>query len=183
MIEMQETKKPKVIKANYTLQAKVGSGPLDAKKVEECQKVMDNNTVDFAPMATEILDRLNKAIENAREGNIELEQAVQDMTQPVMELKANAAIFRYDLIGNLANVMLSFLESVKTMDKTAIEIVNAHHKTLTAIIMKKMQGDGGKYGKQLEQELKDACLRYFQKKRESAAKAKAKAKANENENE
>lgn len=171
---MQETKKPKVIKANYTLQAKVGTGPLDAQKVEACQKVMDNNEVDFAPMATEILNRLGKAIDDARAGKTDLKQAVQEMTEPVMELKANAAIFRYDLIGNLANVMLSFLESVQSLDKTVIEIVNAHHKTLQAIVMKKMQGDGGKYGKQLEQELKDACLRYYQKKRESAAKAKAK---------
>lgn len=156
------------------LQAKVGSGPLDAQKVEACQQVIDNNDVDFAPMAKDILGRLSKAIDEARAGNIELEQAIQDMTQPVMELKANAALFRYDLIGNLANVMLSFLESVKTLDKTVIEIVDAHHKTLTAIVMKKMQGDGGKYGKQLEQELKDACLRYFQKKRDAAAKAKSK---------
>mgnify|MGYP001628251483 FL=1 len=171
---MQETKKPKVIKANYMLQAKVGAGPLDAQKVDACQKVIDNNDVDFAPMAKDILDRLANAIDNARTGKTDLKQAVQEMTEPVMELKANAGLFRYDLIGNLANVMLSFLESVKTMDKTMIEIVDAHHKTLTAIVMKKMQGDGGKYGKQLEQELKDACLRYYQKKREALEKAKAK---------
>ena len=171
---MQEAKKPRVIKANHTLQAKIGTGSLDAKRVEACQKVMDNNDVDFAPMATEILERLGKAIDDARAGKTELKQAVQDMTEPVMELKANAAVFRYDLIGNLANVMLSFLESIKTLDKTVIEIVNAHHKTLTAIIMKKMQGDGGEYGKQLEKELKDACLRYFQKKRETVEKVQSK---------
>ena len=172
MIEMQESKKPNVIKANYGLQAKVGKGPLDIRKVEACQRVIDNNEVDFAPMALEILDRLHIAIEVARSNKADVEQAVEAMTQPVMELKANAAIFRYNLIGNLANVMLSFLESVKALDKTVIEIVNAHHKTLTAIVTNKMQGDGGKHGKMLEQELKDACLRYYQKKREKAAKAK-----------
>ena len=153
--------KPRVIKANYMLQAKIGSGPLDAKKVEACQKVMDENTVDFAPLAKQYLDKLADAIQKARSGEIDLDQAVAEMTQPVMELKANAAIFKYNLIGNLANVMLSFLEAVKQIDKTVIEIVDAHHKTLTAIVMKKMQGDGGKYGAQLEHELRDACKRYF----------------------
>ncbi len=158
-----EIKKPRVIKANYVLQAKVGSGPLDAKKIEVCEKIMEANTVDFAPMAKIYLDALAAAIFNAQKGEISLEEARAAMTSPVMELKANAAIFKYNLIGNLANVMLSFLESIKQLDKTVIEIVNAHHKTLTAIILKKMQGDGGVYGKQLEQELRDACRRYFSK--------------------
>ena len=156
--------KARVIKANHMLQAKVGSGPLDAHKVEACQKVMDNNTVDFAPLAQDYLNQLYGTIQKARTGDIGVEQAVAEMTQPVMELKANAAIFKYHLVGNLANVMLSFLEAVKALDKTVIEIVDAHHKTLTAIVMKKMQGDGGQYGKQLEQELRDACKRYFSSK-------------------
>lgn len=165
MIDMEEKKsQPRVIKANYVLQAKVGSGPLDEKKITECQKVMDNNEVDFAPLAEEFLNKLKIAINEAKSGEIGLEEAKQSMTQPVMELKANAATFKYDLIGNLANVMLSFLEAIKSLDKTVIEIVDAHHKTLTAIIHTKMKGDGGSNGKQLEQELKDACKRYFQAK-------------------
>lgn len=165
MIDMEEKKQPRVIKANYVLQAKIGSGPLDSKTVEKCQKVIDNNDVDFAPLAIQFLDTLKKAIEEARQGNVNLEESIQTMTQPVMELKANAKIFKYDLIGNLANVMLSFLEAIKTMDKNVIEIVDAHHKTLTAIVTNKMKGNGGVNGKQLEQELKDACKRYFQSKR------------------
>lgn len=166
MIDMEE-KKPeaRVIKANYVLQAKVGSGPLDAKTVSRCQAVMDNNTVDFSPLAKEILNKLKTAIDDAKNGKTDLEEAKQAMTQPVMELKANAKIFKYDLIGNLANVMLSFLEAIKTMDNHVIEIVNAHYKTLTAIIANKMSGDGGANGKKLEQELKDACKRYFQAQR------------------
>ena len=165
MIDMAENKKPRVIKANYILQAKVGSGPLDEKVVKECQKVLDNNNVDFAPMAKQFLDKLENAIEKAKNGEVKFDEAVNLMTLPVMELKANAAIFKYDLIGNLANVMLSFLESVKELDKTVIEIVSAHHKTLHAIVANKMKGDGGQNGKKLEQELKDACKRYFQSKK------------------
>jgi hypothetical protein len=164
-IEMRDKKQPRVIKANYVLQAKVGSGPLDQKTVDACQEVMDNNDVDFAPLAMEFLDKLSVAIKHAKSDGADLKTTIQEMAQPVMQLKANAAIFKYDLIGKLANVMLSFLESVRALDKTVIEIVDAHHKTLTAIVLKKMKGDGGTYGVQLEQELKDACLRYLQKKK------------------
>lgn len=163
-IEMSESKKARVIKANHMLQAKVGSGPLDERVVERCQEVMDSNEVDFGPLADEYLKKFSKAISEVNVGDKDIRQSIQDMTEPVMELKANAAIFRYTLVGNLANVMLSFLEAVTVLDQDVMQIVDAHHKTLSAIIAKKLQGDGGAYGKQLEDELKGACKRYFSKK-------------------
>lgn len=163
-IEMTEPNKPKVIKANYSLQNKVGAGPLDERLVERCQDVMNNNDVDFVPLGMEYLGLLKQAIEKAKSGSLNTNEAVQVMTEPVMQLKANAATFRYTLIGNLANVMLSFLEAVKQVDDDVIQIVEAHQKTLTAIVIKKMQGDGGAAGKQMEQELKAACKRYFTRK-------------------
>lgn len=78
----------------------------------------------------------------------------------VMQLKANAAVFHYRLVGNLAQVMLGFLESLTHIDDNALEIVDAHHKTLNAIIAKQMKGDGGQHGQELQQELIRACERY-----------------------
>lgn len=154
----------KVIKANRILQAKIGVGPLDEQAVRRSQGVIDSNEVDFAPLATEYLDRLGTAIAQAQAGSITLDQAVHAMTEPVMQLKANASTFRYKLVSNLANIMLSFLEGLKVMDEDAISIVAAHHKTLSAIVAKRMQGDGGLYGSQLEDELKNVCKRYFSKR-------------------
>ena len=163
-IEMTDPKKPKVIKANYILQSKVGSGPLDERAVERSQEVMDNNDVDFSPLGLEFLAQLQEAIDKAKTEGLGTKQSIQAMTEPVMQLKANAATFRYTLIGNLANVMLSFLEAVKQVDDDVIQIVEAHHKTLNVIIVKKMQGDAGAAGKQMEDELRAACKRYFTKK-------------------
>jgi len=164
-IDMTETKpdKPKVIKAQTNLQEKVGTGKIDEAIVEKCQSLMDNNDIDFQPLAMEFLDTLTKAIKAAKKADIDTKDAIGELTAPVMQLKANAATFKYDLIGNLANVMLSFLENINELDKDAISIIEAHHKTLTAIIIKKMQGDGGAFGKQMEEELKGACQRYFAK--------------------
>ncbi len=154
----------KVHKADKALQAKVGTGPLDEKAVERSQKVMDNNDVDFAPLAMEYLQQLETAIDEAAKNSTPMEQSIQSMTTPVMQLKANASTFKYNLIGNMANIMLSFLEGIKEMDPDAISIVQAHHQTLKAIVLKKMTGDGGPVGKQMEDELKNACKRYFAKR-------------------
>ncbi len=165
-IDMTDPKseEAKVIKANKVLQTKVGTGKLDEDLLAKCQDVMDGNNVDFEPMAKEFLDLLAAAVKEAKSPDIEKEKAIQNMTAPVMQLKANAALFKFNLIGNLANVMLSFLESVEKLDADAIAIVEAHHKTPSAIVIKNMKGDGGTFGQQMEEELKNACKRYYAKR-------------------
>lgn len=155
----------KIHKADLALQEKIGTGQLDERTIARCQKVIDNNNVDFAPLAFEFLANLEVAIKTANKDSVAMENAVQNMTTPVMQLKANASTFRYLLIGNLANVMLSFLETIKQLDKDSISIVAAHHKTLKAIVQNKMAGHGGTIGKKMENELRSACKRYFSKRR------------------
>lgn len=154
----------RVIKASYILQAKVGAGPLDAEKVRESQRVIETNKVDFVPLGLEFLDSLEKILNEAKETKMAPAELREKLTQPIMQLKGNASMFHYNLIGNLANIMLSFLESLKEVDSDALEIVEAHHKTLKAIIMKRMQGDGGMNGQAFQSELKGACQRYFTKR-------------------
>ena len=84
-----------------------------------------------------------------------------------MELKANAKIFHYDLVGNLANIMLNFLESITSLDKDALAIVRGHHETLRGIINNNLRGDGGQKGQIMITELENACARYYKKQRKS----------------
>lgn len=157
-------KKPNVIKANYRLQQKVGAGPLDEKIVKASQQVMDTNQVDFEPLGLAILRRLKDALDHAKEPGANMAQIKDTLTTPVMELKANASTFRYPLIGNLANIMLSFLEAIREMDEDALEIVRAHYDTLHMIVVRKLSGDGGDAGRQLTTELQLVCDRYYHKK-------------------
>ncbi len=154
-------KRIKVIKADYLLKDKIGSGHIPPEVIEKCEDIVANTSFDFAPYAKDILDQLYTTIEQARNRNIPLESATEEMTSQVMQLKANAPMFKYILVGNLANIMLSFLESMDCIDGHALEIVSAHHKTLTTIIAKKMSGDCGDLGKQFETELRSACERYY----------------------
>ena len=156
-----------VIKANFDLQRKVGKGPIDETVIRKSQNLIDNNTVDFAPVALEILDRLLLAIEDSKKPQYTFEDLKEMFTRPVMELKANAAIFHYDLVGQLAAVMLGFLERIKVIDADAIDIVRAHHTSLHMIVSKKISGPGGAMGESLVKELQFACDRYYNKKFDS----------------
>lgn len=156
---MNEENEVKVIKANTMLQAKVGSGPLSTAVVDRMQKVMEENTVDFQPLAQEFLAQLDEVIQRANADGLE-SVSKSEFTAPVMQLKANASTFKYHLVGRLANIMLNFMENLPKMDKVALDIVSAHHTTLSAIVAKKMMGDGGEHGIAFENELLAAIERY-----------------------
>lgn len=161
--------KIKIYKANPILKQKIGSGPLDKKLLDRAEKVIKENEVDFTPLGLQFLNELEEAL-NAVEGNLNNDKFAshkQSLTQPVMELKANAKIFHYDLVGNLANIMLNFLESITSLDKDALAIVRGHHETLRGIINNNLRGDGGQKGQIMITELENACARYYKKQRKS----------------
>ncbi len=157
----EETNTPKVHKANYDLQKKVGKGNINADALDKAQIAMEKSSEDFEPLAMGFLNRLKIGIEAAQKGQGTNDELIQGMTSPVMELKANAKMFKYDLVSSLANIMLGFLETINRLDKDAVDIVAAHHQTLNLIVIKKMKGDGGEHGKLLQSELRDAVHRYF----------------------
>lgn len=160
-----EKKKARIIKTENKLQQKVGSGDVAKERIEATEKAIENTDVDFEPMAMEFLSVLTESVEQAKNAKEEDgARALQNMVKPVMDLKANAKMFGYPLVTELANVMLSFLDNIKKLDVDVIEIVDAHRKTLNLIVKGKMSGPAGEKGALLVQELKGACARYYSKK-------------------
>jgi|TARA_R110002126_G_scaffold3263_1_gene18349 hypothetical protein len=160
--EESDSTKARVITASLALQAKAGRGKVDDQKVRACQDALAQKTANFKPVALELLDQLEAALHNAAQSDpSDLNEHKAQIFKPIFDLKASAKMFRYDLVTIMANIMVDFLERLKTLDKDAVEIVLAHHKTLTLIIVKKMSGTGGDSGKALAKELQSACTRYF----------------------
>jgi len=151
--------KARIIKANHLLQAKVGTGQFEAAQVAHIQKKMESLTYDFAPLAQVYMEDLQAAILKAEKGDASRD----DLIRPVMELKANAPMFGYALIGDLAHIILTLLETAPKTDDDVLEIVSAQYKTLDIILKNTMRGDGGDYGTQLQNELQEACNRYYSK--------------------
>ena len=160
--------KIEVIRANRMLQAKVGTGKLSTELIARAQAVIDENETDFAPLAEQFLNELAEAIGKSQvEGQNTAHK--ESITNAIMQLKANAATFQYNLVGTLAGIMLTFMERIEDMDEDAISIADAHYRTLHVLIKKEMKGDGGTYGKELERELNNACVRYFLKRDKKSA--------------
>lgn len=163
-------KKAKFIKIENKLQKKAGFGEIAELSISRSENIILNNAVDFKEIATPILLNLQRTITVARAKPEHLSVLRQELIKPIMELKANGAMFKYDLIGALAGIMLSFLEHINQLDNDAIEIIEAHEKTLSLIVTKGIKGDGGPLGKQVTEELESACGRYYRKNPEKFSK-------------
>ena len=145
------------------LKQKVGTGGIDPHVIQTAEDFISGNMVDFTPYGEKILIRLEKAIREAKGKDRTERNVIDTITGPIMELKANGAMFRYYLVSEIADVMLNFLENITELNDDAFDIINVHQKTLEVILRSKLQGSGGREGRALAQELYDACSRYRMK--------------------
>lgn len=146
------------------LKQKVGTGNIDPALLDKAQSFIQENPVQFEPYAMEEITKIEKILGDIKERNLKgSEDIIERMIAPVMILKANGGMFRYLMISEIANVLLQFLENIHQFNEDSYKIVDAHTKTLKAIIINKISGSGGTDGYELAKELYGVCQRYYNK--------------------
>lgn len=157
------SRKPRFIDPPNILRQKCGKGGIEPLRLERADEFIDNNPLDFSPYALEIMGRLAAIIKQAKSGKLKGKEALDMLTRPIMELKANGGMFKYMLVSHIADIVLNFLETIDELNADVFEIIDAHQNALSVIIANKLQGSGGKEGKALADELDNACKRYYKK--------------------
>ncbi len=151
----------KKIKANPILQKKAGIDPIDKNAIDESQAVIDDNQVDFKPIALRLIHEFETVIKQVKNIPEPPSRMLSDLISPIMQLKANAKIFKYDLVGNLAMIILNFLEKINEINPHVLEILDTQTNTLKLIFQNDLKGTGGEIGQKLEKETSAACNRYM----------------------
>jgi hypothetical protein len=146
------------------IKEKIGSGGLDETVLVKAQELLENNTIDFKPVARLQVDILSEAIADAKSGVSAGEEAINAMLYPAMQLKAQGTMFHYPLISEIAQILVNFLETVPAADKDVMDIVVHHKFAINAVLGSEIKGDGGKLGRELRDALLDACARYYKKR-------------------
>jgi hypothetical protein len=152
-----------IIKASRALQRRVGTGEIEANAVYQAEQALKNPTIDFSPIGKGFLEHFELAILHAQDESVAAPKRIEVLTRPVMDLKANARMFGYDLVTQLTNIMLGLLEITPQINNDLLDIMRAHHRSLSIMIDRKMTGDGGQVGTQLVRELRESCGRYCTK--------------------
>jgi len=154
-----EQKEARVIKASRNLQAKVGTGRVDENRIAQAQAVMDENTVDFRSVVKSDLDALRKILA-AYQKNPEKIPEKDRVSRIIMNIKANAGTFKYELVSTLSAAVLTLLDGNQRLDKKAIRIIDVLYKTVLFITHKQIKGDGGKEGRELADAFAEMCDSY-----------------------
>ncbi|MBX2834492.1 MAG: hypothetical protein KTR28_05935 [Micavibrio sp.] len=160
-------RKAEFIRPPNHLKEKVGSGGLSDDILDKAQRLLEENTQDFEPLAVMYLDTLLQGIDRAK-GFVpseDVEYILSFLIYPTMQLKANGGMFHYQLITKIADRLIQFLEVIEEPDIGAIEIILAFHTTMRAVIQGKIKGEGGEHGQEVLNALESACSRYFRRNR------------------
>lgn len=163
--ENKKKRKPKFITPPNMLKTKVGNGGLSDQILDKAQKLLENNSIDFRPIAEMYLNNFQKAIERASySSSLEADEDVfSDISYPILQLKANGKMFRYKLITKMAEQFLLFLNSINQIDAKVIEIMQAFYTSMMVVVQGEITGDGGLEGQELQDTLQDACDKYLRK--------------------
>jgi chemotaxis protein histidine kinase CheA len=151
-----------IIPASTELARKTGGGELDPALIKQSAQAMQLHRVEFAKVAAPLLDQIQSSLTGLEGTTVDAHaDALDNLIGPVMDLKANGKMFGYDLVTDLAQVMLAFLEQRPRLDRDVMELMYAHVRTLRAIVERRMSGRGGASGQHLVRELIGACNRYL----------------------
>lgn len=150
------------IKPPNILKQKVGHGGISEERLEKSQQFVNNIEVDFTPYAKQFLTELSAKIKDAQ-GNDNFEKVRDGIIAPIMQLKANGGMFRYQLVSDVADIALQFVEAIDEINQDGLNVLKAHENTIKIIVSSNLRGDGGAEGYALVKELDKARRRYFTK--------------------
>jgi len=158
-------RKAEFIKPLDTLKSKVGSGGLTEEILNKAQILLESNNVDFLPMAEVHLATMMRYIDKAKNSSVgeDGEIVIAQIINSAMQLKANGGMFHYQMVTRISDKLIEFLEVVAVLEDDAIEILQAFHTSLRAVVHGRITGSGDKPGDELMQALEDGCLRYFER--------------------
>ncbi|MDX1922462.1 MAG: hypothetical protein SFW65_04975 [Alphaproteobacteria bacterium] len=140
------------------LKEKVGSGGFKPEALAKAQKSLDENTVDFIPIATPYIEEIKRIIDEYKiHPN---PSAFARFLDPLMQLRAQGTFFKYPSISKLSDVVVDFLDSVEGLDSTIMEIIIAYHASANAVLKARLMDEKAPPCAALITELSAACNRY-----------------------
>ena len=149
----------KIVRPPNKLKSKVGFGGFDQNAIVKAQQVIEENDIDFAPIAKRIIDKLRRTVEEAKAESSKdrIYHAVQDY---LMQLRAQGAMFGYPSITAITDILVDFLDTFKEIDHTILEIISAYERAAEVLISSGIDTATDPLCKAVSVELMTVCQKY-----------------------
>ena len=157
--------KAKIIKPSNRLSLKVGKGGLPKKILNQAEKIQNDFSFDFMPMAySELVTFKTQLKELSSREDSSLSDAAKDaLMTPIMMIKANAGMFHYDLLREVAEDILYTLDYIDSLNTDALDLIDLQVRILNHIIDHARPGKITPNGLELIKEIDSAIDRYRKK--------------------
>ena len=153
----------KVIKPNNRLSMKVGTGGLPQSILAQAQQAQEKFSFDFMPMAYKELVAFKTCLQ-ALDHDTDLDDDTKDaLMTPIMMIKANAGMFHYGLLREVAEDILYTLDYIEDMNTDALALIDLQIRILNHILDNAQPGPITSNGLKLIKEIDLAILRYRKK--------------------
>lgn len=148
----------KLVVPKNALKAKVGSGGFSKENIEKAQKKLEQNDIDFRPIANQYLEEISSA--TAMYDAAKPKETLLKVLDPLMQLRAQGTLFHYPSITIISDIIVDFLDFHEKIDNQIVEIIQAYTKTAGHILGREIKKTEDPICKAFTNELRAACDRY-----------------------
>lgn len=152
----------KIVKPKNTLKEKVGDGGFNQESIKKAQKTIEENVVDFKPIATRYLGEIKEALREA-DTKTDSDELYSILLDQLTQLRAQGSMFQYPAITLLTDTVVDLLDSLKRIDPTILEIIQAYEQSAMVLIAQEIKDDKNPVCQALVKELAIVCLKYKEK--------------------
>lgn len=153
----------RLVQPKNTLKEKVGEGGFKAEDLKKAQTAIEENEVDFVPIASKFLEQIHASLKE-HEQNQSDKNLYGKLLDPLTQLRAQGSMFHYPSITRITDIVVDLLDSLHKVDPTIIEIVQAYEKSAKVLLASGIKSDQDKVCIALSQELQNVCQKYKDKK-------------------
>ena len=147
------------------LKEKAGSGGIPDHLVERAQTHINDNKVDFVPIAEKYIKDIRSILKKLKgqTSHGKKKSLMQDVISCIMQLKAHGGMFNYPVITNISNYILRFVEGNDNINEDLYKIIEAHNETIELITSQQVKLENDERAIALTNELRGVIERYQKK--------------------
>lgn len=166
---MTDKDKPKArfITPPNRLLEKTGKGGFKTDNLQKAEAVLSNQSHDAASLTQDDLNAFSNALSNIdfakQYAKDEFQTQLKTLHTPIMQIKANAGMFRHKLLSEIADIALLLLDTVKGFNKDNEQMLRVVEHALKIAIESQNQDQLNVKEKGLIKELDRAFDRYLKK--------------------